>query len=664
MRKRRLRIATSVATILAVLAAIFGVATPTAQADTWPDAYTQIINHQIPVQSDGSPTYMFGDRDFGRYYVGTNGLEMRFTSGGTGTVVTAALAIGSAGASELLVGNISGVGAMIISAVRSEGLRKALSLVGIGAGAYVGYEANALVYKNYCLGVTLRSSVLDQVLYKSTQILLGSYLASKVATPAYDPVVWFEPCAASGNADRFAPVSLPGIAGVVAAQPMQAPSPDVAPFGSLDEAKQVPDQTKISVAGWAIDPDAGTGPIQVHTYIDGLLQGAATAIGPRPDVGAAFPNYGANHAYYAEYTVGIGNHQVCTYGIDVGGGVNPQLPNCKMVQVSFAPASFQRSNGETVVVSVGPNNRLDFYYNTYGQPTFNRIPATPDNTVFSAPAIIQRPNGETDIVVMGPNHRLDFYYNVFGTSTFTRLAVTGDNMAYSAPSIVQRANGESDVVVRGPNNSLDFYYNVFGQQTFNRLTAGPDTAFSAPAIIQRGSNGESDLVVQGPNHRLDFYYNVFGTSAFNRLVVAGDGMAFSSPVIVQRTNGESDVAVRGPGDSLDFYYNVFGQPNFTRLTAGGGTAYSTPALVQRDNGESDLAVLGPNGRPDFYFNVFGTSTFTRLNVNGDFTATSAPTLMQRPDKESDIVVAGPGPNYDFYYNAFGQQTFGHVPVAG
>lgn len=41
-----------------------------------------------------------------------------------------------------------------------------------------------------------------------------------------------------------------------------------------------------------------------------------------------------------------------------------------------APAMVQRSNGETDVVAVARNGAMTFYYNQYGNPTWNPIPIT------------------------------------------------------------------------------------------------------------------------------------------------------------------------------------------------------------------------------------------------------------------------------------------------
>jgi uncharacterized protein YkwD len=102
---------------------------------------------------------------------------------------------------------------------------------------------------------------------------------------------------------------------------------DASPFGSLDAVQPVPGG--LQVTGWTIDPDSAS-PITVHVYVDGIgfVIGAANA--NRPDVGAAFPDYGPSHGYQATLSVGHGTHTVCAYGINVGAGNNNGL-GCQTV---------------------------------------------------------------------------------------------------------------------------------------------------------------------------------------------------------------------------------------------------------------------------------------------------------------------------------------------
>lgn len=108
--------------------------------------------------------------------------------------------------------------------------------------------------------------------------------------------------------------------------------PTGSPFGSFDVAGPVPGA--IQAAGWAIDPDTSD-PIPVHVYIDS--QGTPlVADGSRPDVAAAFPGYGAAHGFWTSLAASPGAHQVCAYGINVGGGGNVLL-GCRTVTVPTGP---------------------------------------------------------------------------------------------------------------------------------------------------------------------------------------------------------------------------------------------------------------------------------------------------------------------------------------
>jgi len=100
------------------------------------------------------------------------------------------------------------------------------------------------------------------------------------------------------------------------------------PHGSLDVAR--PAEGGIFVAGWAIDPDTAA-PIQVHVYVD-VTPNPMLASTSRPDVGSAFPGYGADHGFSAVVPAGPGQHQVCAYAIDTAGTDNPNL-RCQMVTV-------------------------------------------------------------------------------------------------------------------------------------------------------------------------------------------------------------------------------------------------------------------------------------------------------------------------------------------
>jgi spore germination protein YaaH len=102
------------------------------------------------------------------------------------------------------------------------------------------------------------------------------------------------------------------------------------PTGYFEALAPVPGG--FSLHGWDIDPDTAA-PVATHVYVDGHLAAILTADQQRPDVGAAFAQYGAAHGYSATIAATSGPHTVCVYAINAGyGTTNPQL-GCRSVTV-------------------------------------------------------------------------------------------------------------------------------------------------------------------------------------------------------------------------------------------------------------------------------------------------------------------------------------------
>ncbi len=105
----------------------------------------------------------------------------------------------------------------------------------------------------------------------------------------------------------------------------------------------------MTARGWALDPEAETGPILVQMYLDGRTQTVGTADAPRPDIGAAFPAAGPDHGYSVTMSASAGWHDVCLYAINVGPGSSRNL-GCRSVLV---PSSDPFGQVDTVTTSVG-----------------------------------------------------------------------------------------------------------------------------------------------------------------------------------------------------------------------------------------------------------------------------------------------------------------------
>ena len=107
-------------------------------------------------------------------------------------------------------------------------------------------------------------------------------------------------------------------------------------FGYLDGVRVSGGQ--ITAGGWALNPNAPTGTVEVHLYDTGpsATRGypGILANGARPDVGAAYPGYGPSHGFSASIpAIGAGRHTVCGYAITTNGGAGNSLLGCQAVTV-------------------------------------------------------------------------------------------------------------------------------------------------------------------------------------------------------------------------------------------------------------------------------------------------------------------------------------------
>jgi|GEM_PF-1224548 len=103
------------------------------------------------------------------------------------------------------------------------------------------------------------------------------------------------------------------------------------PFGNVEIVEGRVGAYRIS--GWVIDPDTA-GPIELHVYVDGEWGGKLFANRSRPDVGMAYPLYGADHGFDVTLPAARGARQVCVYAINAGSGNTNPLLTCRTVPVT------------------------------------------------------------------------------------------------------------------------------------------------------------------------------------------------------------------------------------------------------------------------------------------------------------------------------------------
>ncbi|MCU0311904.1 MAG: hypothetical protein MUE36_13285 [Acidimicrobiales bacterium] len=103
------------------------------------------------------------------------------------------------------------------------------------------------------------------------------------------------------------------------------------PFGNFEAVRDSSGAFRVS--GWVIDPDTA-GPVELHVYANGGGVGRAVADRDRPDVGIAYPLYGAAHGFDATFPVARGTYDVCVYAINLASGNTNPLLACRRVVVS------------------------------------------------------------------------------------------------------------------------------------------------------------------------------------------------------------------------------------------------------------------------------------------------------------------------------------------
>ena len=124
-----------------------------------------------------------------------------------------------------------------------------------------------------------------------------------------------------------------------------APAIAASPIGSLDSVTVVADGS-VEVYGWAVDPDQPTLPARVEFWDNGSYRAATMAGVVRPDVAAAYPQYGSRHGFRYDLALPDGAHQLCVLVNNRPSGTDAQL-GCLPVTVHNNPAG--SANTATVV---------------------------------------------------------------------------------------------------------------------------------------------------------------------------------------------------------------------------------------------------------------------------------------------------------------------------
>lgn len=217
-----------IAAAIAAALVMIPLASPS-QADGSTDAYNQIVSGQIagqtlPILPNGAPKYHnFG---WGRQYVGPNGLEFRFTSNGSANFIKFELGVLGLYAGPAVAGATSTSAAALIGATDAATLRTVVAnATTVGSLVFadqIDQAIHQLVLNHQCLGMTVPTGTgISTMLTRANAVMSGN-LWSVITGSQPSVSVWLEPCSNSfpAPADILVPISFPGVANVVAAQPM------------------------------------------------------------------------------------------------------------------------------------------------------------------------------------------------------------------------------------------------------------------------------------------------------------------------------------------------------------------------------------------------------------------------------------------------------------
>ena len=120
------------------------------------------------------------------------------------------------------------------------------------------------------------------------------------------------------------------------------------PVGNLEDVALLSNGDRVSVVGWALDPESASA-AAVDVTVDGTVAGRLTASHGRADIGAAFPALGDQHGFAGEVPISPGRRRVCAVARNIGRGGDATV-GCRDVDV---PVSSPFGMLEGVVASGG-----------------------------------------------------------------------------------------------------------------------------------------------------------------------------------------------------------------------------------------------------------------------------------------------------------------------
>jgi hypothetical protein len=269
-------------------------------------------------------------------------------------------------------------------------------------------------------------------------------------------------------------------------------NPVTPPFGDFGFSTSA-DPPRIGLSGWIIDPDS-TEPTVVHVYVDGVFTAQLWGDRSRPDVGAAYPEWGPLRGFSQDIPTTPGAHQVCVYGINIPAGAHLLL-GCKQVQIGVVNRTPPAGNldavqagGASVLVSGWALDRdtteplnVHVYVDRDLTPIVTSVPR-PD-VVAAFPGVTGRSGFSVRIPASPGRHTVCVYAidpNIVGPHTVLGCRVVDVFPPDAAP----------------PGGALDLVTPGTGQVTVAGWAIDPDTAAPISVHVYVGRAGSAHLADQ------------------------------------------------------------------------------------------------------------------------------------------------------------------------
>jgi len=137
-------------------------------------------------------------------------------------------------------------------------------------------------------------------------------------------------------------------------------------------------------------------------------------------------------------------------------------------ETTYGEPSVAQVGNSSVIAAEGPGDSLYFYWQTIGTAPWHPEEVAGPGSIFTefvgGPSVAQVGNSSV-IAAEGPNQTLDFYWQTIGTGPWHPEEVAGPGSTYSqfagGPSVAQVGNS-SVIAADGPNGTLDFYWQTIG----------------------------------------------------------------------------------------------------------------------------------------------------------------------------------------------------------